>query len=227
MTEDNRIAGAQPWADGDALPGRAPRDGSVGADGMDGTLPPASRSHRKQKSAGEVSTLRWIIETVVLLVIALLIAQGIKTFVIQPYVVPSGSMIPAIQINDRVLANKFVYLGSAGPAVGDVVVLDDPTGQFPMLIKRVIALGGQTVDFIDGKLLVDGHERIEPYVMGKPTLPQMQDMPYVVPEGHVWVMGDNRTDSADSRTFGSVPESSVRGRAFWTYWPADRFGPLQ
>ena len=191
------------------------------------SLPRVRRSDRKRKNDGEVSTLRWIIETVFLLAFALLIAQGIKIFVMQPYVVPSGSMIPTIQINDRILANKFVYLGDGEPARGDVVVLDDPTGQFPMLVKRVVGMGGETVDFIDGAVVIDGHRILEPYVTGQATLPQLQNMPYVIPADHVWVMGDNRNDSADSRSFGSVPVKSVKGKAFWTYWPTDRFGDLK
>jgi len=191
------------------------------------SLPRIRRSDRKRKTDGEVSTARWIIETAFLLAVALLIAQGIKSFVMQPYVVPSGSMIPAIQINDRILANKFIYLGDRGPARGDVVVLDDPTGQFPMLVKRVVGLSGETVDFIDGAVHIDGRILVEPYVSGQETFPQLQNMPYVIPAGDVWVMGDNRNDSADSRSFGSVPVESVRGKAFWTYWPTDRFGDLR
>ena len=191
------------------------------------SLPRVRRSDRRRKADGEVSTLRWIIETVFLLAVALLIAQGIKSFVIQPYVVPSGSMIPAIQINDRILAKKFAYLGNGEPERGDVVVLDDPTGQFPMLVKRVIGLPGETVDFIDGAVLIDGQIVVEPYVSGQATLPQLQNMPYIIPSGEVWVMGDNRNDSTDSRSFGSVPAKSVRGKAFWTYWPTGRFGDLR
>lgn len=191
------------------------------------TLPVTRRNERKALGKGEASTARWIIETIGLLVLALVLAQGIKTFLIQPYIVPTGSMIPTIQINDRILANKLVFWTGVEPSRGDIVVLDDPTGQFDMLVKRVVAVGGQTVDLVDGSVIVDGKLLVEPYSHGLPSDPQIQVFPYEVPEGEIWVMGDNRTNSADSRSFGSVPVETIRGRAFWTYWPMDRFGALK
>lgn len=173
-----------------------------------------------------VSTTRWIIETVLLVIAAFVIAQGIKAFLVEPYLIPSGSMIPTIEINDRVLANKLVYRIGGKPQPGEVVVLDDPTGQFPQLIKRVIAVGGQTIDLRDGDVYIDDNKIDEPYVHGAPTDPQYVPMPFEVPEGYVWVMGDNRTNSGDSRSFGPMPVKSVRGRAFLTYWPLSRFGGL-
>lgn len=210
-----------------AIPAAKPTDDQRHIGARDEALPPAKRSDRKGREGGEVSAARWVVETIGLLLLALVLAQGIKTFLIQPYIVPTGSMIPTIQINDRVLANKLVYWVGGVPEQGDIVVLDDPTGQFDMLVKRVIAVGGQTVDLADGKVFVDGEQLIEPYTHGLPTEPQVQTFPYRVPEGEVWVMGDNRTNSGDSRSFGSVPIDTVRGRGFWTYWPADRFGALR
>lgn len=191
------------------------------------SLPVTRRNERKALSKGEVSTVRWVIETIGLLLLALLLAQGIKTFLVQPYIVPTGSMIPTIQIGDRILANKLVYWTGTEPAPGDVVVLDDPTGQFDMLVKRVVATGGQTIDLVDGSVVVDGEVAMEPYTHGLPSEPQVQSFPYEIPDGEVWVMGDNRTNSADSRSFGSVPAETIRGRGFWTYWPIDRFGALK
>ena len=174
----------------------------------------------------EPSTMRWIIETALLFLLALAIAQGIKTFLVQPYLVPSGSMLPTIQLRDRVLANKLVFKVGGTPKYKDIVVFDDPTGEYPTLIKRVIAVGGQTVDLKDGDVYIDGKKLDEPYTYGKPSYPQVLSFPLRIKEGYVWVMGDNRTNSADSRTFGPVPLSSVHGRAFWTYWPPNRFGAL-
>lgn len=193
----------------------------------DAGVPASTRANRKRQGGGEVSTFRWIVETAFLLLLALVIAQGIKVYLVQPYIVPTGSMIPTIEINDRLLANKLsIWLGEE-PKAGDIVVLDDPTGQFDALAKRVVAVGGQTVDLIDGSLYIDGQRQAEAYTHGLPTTQQIQPMPYKIPAGEVWVMGDNRTNSADSRTFGSVPVSSIRGLAFWTYWPLDRFGALR
>lgn len=171
------------------------------------------------------SFLRWVGELVLMVALAFLLATGIRTFVVQPYVIPSGSMIPTIELWDRVIANKFVYRFTE-PEYGDIVVLDDPTGSVPTLIKRVVATGGQTVDLVNGAVVVDGVVLSEPYTHGKPSLPQMQPLPYVIPADSVWVMGDNRTDSQDSRFFGAVPVDQVRGKAFFRFWPVDRIGSL-
>ena len=173
----------------------------------------------------EPSFLRWVAELVLMVGLAFLLATAIRTFVVQPYVIPTGSMIPTIELWDRVVANKFIYRFS-DPEPGDIIVLDDPTASVPTLIKRVIAVGGQTVDLVDGKVVVDGVTLDEPYTYGKPSLPQSMSMPYVIPEDSVWVMGDNRTDSQDSRYFGAVPLDDVRGKAIFRFWPIDRIGGL-
>lgn len=172
-----------------------------------------------------ISFARWLGELVLMVGLAFLLATGIRTFVIQPYVIPSGSMEPTIEISDRILAIKYIYRFE-DPKRGDIVVLDDPTGSVQTLIKRVIATGGQTVDLKDGKVVVDGVPLDEPYTHGKPSDPMEVPMPYTVPEGSVWLMGDNRTNSADSRVFGSVPLSSVRGKAICRFWPPSRLGRL-
>jgi signal peptidase I len=124
-----------------------------------------------------------------------------------------------------VLANKFIYRFEE-PQPGDIVVLDDPTGSVPTLIKRVVAVGGQTVDLQDGTVLIDGVALEEPYTHGLPSEPMIVEMPYTVPEGSVWLMGDYRTNSADSRVFGSVPLTEVHGKAMFRFWPIDRIGKL-
>jgi signal peptidase I len=172
-----------------------------------------------------VSFGRWLGELVLMVALAFILASGIRTFVIQPYVIPSGSMIPTIEIQDRVLANKFIYRFRE-PEVGDIVVLDDPTGTVPTLIKRVVATGGQTVDLKDGSVVVDGVVLDEPYTYGQPSERMSLEMPYTVPVGSVWLMGDNRTNSADSRVFGAVPLTQIRGEAFIRFWPIDRIGTL-
>lgn len=170
--------------------------------------------------------LRQLIELVLTLLVAVVIAQAVRTWVVQPFVVPTGSMLPTIQLKDQVLANKFVYRFDP-PRRGDIVVFDDPTGEVDTLIKRVIAVGGQTVDVHDGKVWVDGTALVEPYTHGQPTEPQVVPLPIKIPVGSIWVMGDNRTQSKDSRTLGPISLSLVHGRAFVTYWPPDRIGVLQ
>lgn len=177
----------------------------------------------------EVSFGRWLLETILLVVVAFLFAQGIKSFLVQPFVIPSGSMEPTIAVGNRVLAEKIAYRFVRGPRQGDIVVFDDPEAQLPELIKRVIAVGGQTVDLKNGSVYVDGVKQNEPYTYGKPSVPLDPEIkfPVTIPAGYVWVMGDNRTNSGDSRVFGPVPVSSIRGHAVWTYWPPGAFGKLQ
>lgn len=170
----------------------------------------------------------FIIETLVLVVLALVFAQGIKFLLVEPYLVPTGSMIPTIKERDRVLAFKLPFVFGAKPHNGDIVVIDDPTGEYPQLIKRVIALEGQTIDLRDGSVYLDDRLLSEDYVHNKPTRAMGRvEFPYTVPEGSVFVMGDNRTNSADGRYFGAVPIKTVRGTGFWTYWPLRRFGSLK
>lgn len=182
---------------------------------------------REVPATQETSFGRWLVETVFLVAMAFALAQGIKSFVVQPFVIPTGSMIPTIEIGDRVLAEKITYRFSREPKPGEIVVFDDPTGARDQLIKRVIAVAGQTVDLQAGKVYVDGEALDEPYTHGLPSEPGTVQIPYTVPEGEVWLMGDNRPNSGDSRFFGSLPLDSVRGRAFWTYWPPDSFGELK
>lgn len=188
---------------------------------------PASPEVPESEPQGEppISFARWLGELVLMVGLAFLLATGIRTFVIQPYVIPSGSMEPTIEISDRILANKYIYRFE-DPKRGDIVVLDDPTGSVQTLIKRVIATEGQTVDLQDGKVVVDGVPLDEPYTHGKPSEPMEVQMPYTVPADSVWLMGDNRTNSADSRVFGAVPLSSVRGKAICRFWPPSRIGGL-
>lgn len=193
----------------------------------DNTLDDAYEEDLREEGPAEkpVSFVRWLGELLAMVALAFLLATGIRTFIVQPYVVPTGSMVPTIEIQDRIIANKFIYRFDE-PAPGDIVVLDDPTGNVDTLVKRVIAVGGQTVDLQDGRVVVDGVVLEEPYTHGLPSDPMTQEMPYAVPEGSVWLMGDARTNSADSRVFGAVPLSDIRGKAFVCYWPIDRIGGL-
>ena len=133
---------------------------------------------------------------------------------------------------DMVFSEKITYY-TRQPEKGDIVTFDDPEVEGRTLIKRVIAVGGQTVDLKDGKVILDGVALSEPYVNGKESNPLNRTAtgvtityPYTVPDGYVWVMGDNRTSSQDSRYFGAIPLSSITGRAALIYWPISDFGVL-
>ncbi|MBA4370312.1 MAG: signal peptidase I [Coriobacteriaceae bacterium] len=173
-----------------------------------------------------MSFWRWLGELVVLVAAAWLLAAGIKTYVVQPFVIPSGSMVPTLEISDRVLVSKFLYRFRE-PSPGDIVVFLEPGGGTRDYIKRVVAVEGQTVDIDSGALLVDGEAVSEPYAQGQKTDDGDVRMPYEVPEGQVFLMGDNRANSRDSRWFGAQPVTSVLGRAFAIYWPPSRLSVLR
>ena len=165
------------------------------------------------------------------LAVAVAVGLLVKTFVATPYVVPTGSMRDTIVEGDTLLGERVsLYFGN--PEAGDIVTFDSPLDG-ETLIKRVIAVGGQTVDLVDGSVYVDGERLDEPYTEGKPSY-SLSDLPgsasieypYEVPEGCVWVMGDNRTDSKDSRYFGAVSVDDVTSRALFIYWPLDHIGAL-
>lgn len=156
---------------------------------------------------------------------------GLRTFVVGTYEIPSASMQDTIQIGDRIFSEKITYYGS-DPKPGDIITFTDPRDESRTLIKRVIAVGGQTVDLRAGAVYVDGTKLDEPYTEGKPSYPLNTaygvkiTYPYTVPSGCLWVMGDNRTDSADSRYFGVVDKRLVTGHAALRFWPANRIGTL-
>lgn len=165
-------------------------------------------------------------------IVAVAIAVLLRTFVIGVYQVPSGSMLDTIQIGDLLLGEK-VTLRFESPRAGDVVTFDSPREPGVTLIKRVVATEGQVVDLRDGVLYVNDVAEDAAYIEGRPTysLSDMQgaagiSYPYTVPAGCVFVMGDNRTNSADSRYFGPVSVSAVTSRALFIYWPLSDAGTL-
>lgn len=170
-------------------------------------------------------TLKSILSFLAVVVVGVVLALGIRAFVAEVYEVPTGSMLETVQIGDRLIGEKISYR-FRDPEPGEIVTFEDPEGSGQTLLKRVIATEGQTVELIDGVVYVDGVALDEPYVDGKPSDPIPFDgegggisYPYVVPEGCIWVMGDNRTNSRDSRYFGAIPVDSVTSRAVAIFWP--------
>lgn len=156
----------------------------------------------------------------------------LRTFVFQAYEIPSGSMEQTIMTGDMVFSEKVSYY-LREPEPGDIVTFRDPEVPGRVLIKRVVAVGGQTVDIndSDGLVYVDGVPRSEPYTEGKPSYSLSNSIahvtyPYTVPEGDLWVMGDNRTNSQDSRYFGAIDEDMVTGHGAFVYWPIGDIGLL-
>jgi signal peptidase I len=168
--------------------------------------------------------------------IAIILALFIRTFVIQAFKIPSGSMIPTLLVGDHILVNKFIYgiklpfvnktmIPIRTPQRDDVIVFIYPQDQSKDFIKRVIGLPGEILKMVDRKIYIDGKPYDDEYGVFKDS--QGQRMltaaksnfgPVSIPEGHLFVMGDNRDNSHDSRFWGFVPIESVRGKALIIYW---------
>jgi signal peptidase I len=167
---------------------------------------------------------RQLIEWTVVIVAAFLSAMVLRAVVLQAFSIPSVSMENTLLVGDRVLVNKL----NKSAHRGDVVVFKRPPGEeaaaIKDLIKRVIGVPGDTISARDGKLLVNGKAIAEPYL--KPGVVTLMDTTVQVHAGELFVMGDNRTQSRDSRFFGPIRKSSIIGHAFVRVWPPGRIGGL-
>jgi len=197
----------------------------------------------------------------ILVIVALAVSLVIKTFLVQFFYIPSGSMENTLQINDRVAVNKVPFL-SQSIHRGDVVVFRDPANWLPepyaesqnsiiekvkegfvlvgilpnpakqYLVKRVIGVAGDNIVAKDGVITINGKSTSEPYIFAG-NKPSEMDFNVTVPSGKVWVMGDHRGASADSRYHqddvnnGFVPVSKITGRAFAVIWPVKNFGIIE
>jgi len=161
---------------------------------------------------------REVVETVL---IAVVLAFLIRGFVVETFVVIGPSMEPTLHDAERLFVNKLIYRFQL-PDRKDIIVFGYPRDPQRDFIKRVIGLPGETVEMRDGRVYIDGTFLDESYV----AFPDHHSTtgPITVPEGHIFVLGDNRRNSEDSRYFGSVPIANIRGKAFLLYWPLRRFG---
>ncbi len=149
------------------------------------------------------------------LIIAFVLAQLIMVSVAQAFQVEQYSMEPTLLPRDRVLVDKFFYR-LRQPRHGDVIVLRYPLNPQRNYIKRIVGLPGDVLETRDGKLYVNGQRMSEPYINGTP---QGNYGPFTVPEDSVFVMGDNRNNSEDSRAFGPLKKKFIVGQALLIYWP--------
>jgi signal peptidase I len=212
---------------------------SAGVDDERASVRPQDQPTSADDQSAGSGILGVIRETIQLIVVALVLAFVIKSLALQAFFIPSGSMLQTLQIGDRVLVEKISYR-LREPERGEIVVFRRPgleeEGFSPAatwrsflegiglsepdpdrdLIKRIIALPGETVELRDGVVHVDGQPLSEPY-----TAPEARDFaPVEVPEGEYYVLGDNRGNSLDSRfALGTVPEENIIGRAFAIIWP--------
>jgi len=169
------------------------------------------------------SSWRAVLEIVQALALAVVISVVLNLFVVQVTEVRQRSMEDTLHQNDRVLVSKLDYRFSA-PQRGDIIVFNPPIDSSIPYVKRVIALGGETIDLRNGRVFVDNRPIEFPETRGLQTQPQAPRItyPFQVPEGEVFVLGDNRTQSSDSRTFGSVPVTNIIGKVILRFWPPDR-----
>jgi signal peptidase I len=189
---------------------------------------------------GEERSLRWAFELVGVVVVAVVIAVLLRTFVVATYSIPSGSMEPTLQIGDRIVVDKLSY-HLHGVDTGNIVVFTTPPEEncagppVANLVKRVIGLPGQTISLSEGRVYIDGKLLAEPWLppaVREETYPGPSSEPYAlhrafsIPAGDVYVMGDNRTQSCDSRYWGPVPESTIVGKVDLRIWPLSRLGLL-
>ncbi|MGQ9497290.1 MAG: signal peptidase I [Desulfotomaculales bacterium] len=158
-------------------------------------------------------------EVVESLVIALVLAVIIRVFVFEPFYIPSGSMEPTLLTGDRIIVSKLSYrLGV--PGRGDIIVFKYPRDPSRVFVKRVIGLPGETVALRESKLYVNGRQIPEPYL---PEGLRFADFgPVRVPAGHLFMLGDNRNSSDDSRVWGFLDKRLIIGKAVAIYWPPDR-----
>ena len=202
------------------------------------------------KSAKEKSTTSSLVELVIIVAVALGLALGIQAFLVKPYRIPSGSMIPTLQVGQRVLVNR---IGNTfnDPKVGEIVVFHPPVGadsetcgaqqtvadtpcsqatpkkSNQNFIKRIVAGPGDTIAIVGGHVILNGKRQKESFIApcgdgAGCNLPR----PITIPPGHYFMMGDNRGESDDSRFWGPVPRKWIIGGAFATYWPPKRIGIL-
>jgi signal peptidase I len=175
---------------------------------------------------------RWrraLIEAAVTVLVSVLLAGVLRTFVVEPFFIPTGSMTPTLGVYDRILVQK-AFFSWHDVREGDIVVFTHPPldncggpQEGGDLVKRVIALPGQTIYSAGNRIYIDGRLLAEPYLphydpLGPPVPDASSQHPYRVPPGEFYVLGDNRADSCDSRFWGPISGSSIIGKVVLTWW---------
>lgn len=203
--------------------GSTPPDGDPGdpVDAVDVDGDPSARTRGRPSSSVGRQAISWILT----IAIALGLTIVVKTWAFQAYVIPSESMVPTLEVGDRVLVAKF----NTDPGRGDIIVFDRPDEKRnptdpDVLIKRVIGLPGETVGFVDGDVWIDGARLEEDYLSDDVTTEFDGDIE--VPEGELLVLGDNRNSSQDGRVFGTISKDLIVGRAVMRIWPLGRMGRI-
>ncbi len=170
----------------------------------------------------------WWRETIETIIWAFVLAMIIRTFIVQAFWIPSGSMIPTLEVGDRVLVAKFWNVFFE-PKRGSLYVFRYPVDKERDFVKRLIAVPGDIVDIRNGIVYINGEPTDEPYVKHHDYFTMrpsnlFPEVPFKVPEGKYFMLGDNRSNSQDSRYWGFADIDDMRGPVFFRYWPLDRIG---
>ena len=181
--------------------------------------PPAGVGNERKASGW----MRTIVEIVIIVAAAFAIALLVQAFLVKPFTIHQVSMRPTLEEGDRILLNRLVY-HFREPARGDIIVLHSPLNADEDLVKRIVGIAGDGLSVLGGKLFVNGVAQDEPYLLEQNFEGDMPETP--VPSGEVFVMGDNRNNSGDSRLFGSISKDSIIGGAFVVYWPIGHWKTL-
>ena len=180
----------------------------------------------------------WVEEWIKPILYALIIALFIRTFVAQPFKIPTSSMVPTFKPGDRIFVNRFIYgtripatkkriLVARDPERGDIIVFRSPVERRKYLVKRLIGKPGETVEIKDQHILINGKEPEKPLILQKNAYYNKGDFgkprrPVTVPEDSYFVLGDNSMNSVDSRYWGFVPKENIAGKVFLIHWPIKR-----
>jgi signal peptidase I len=216
---------AEPDPGVEGAPPQAPPHGPTWGQGA-----PPKAAHAGSPQGGPRAKGRWrsgllgtVIEIVVIVVAAFAIALLVQAFLIKPFTIHQVSMRPTLQEGDRILLNRLVY-HFRQPARGDIIVFHSPINADEDLVKRIVGVAGDRIAVTGGKLWVNGVAQDEPYLLEQDFSGEMAEI--VVPDGDVFVMGDNRNNSGDSRLFGPIPTKVIIGSALVVYWPISHWRTL-
>jgi signal peptidase I len=190
--------------------------GSASAFDSESITPVFGKSSQGRRTEKRRSLAGTVIETLLIVGAAFAIAMLAQTFLFRITGILQTSMQPTIDPGDRIIVNCLVY-HFREPRPGEIVIIHDPLDDKKDIIKRVIALGGDTVESADGVLNVNGAVVEEPYVVNKDVVKGQAR--FVIPQGYIYVMGDNRPVSGDSRDFGPVAEDQIIGKVICVMWP--------
>ncbi len=196
--------------------------------GLDEHSPEAAATESTAEAPHSRSPWRWLIEWIAVIAVAALLAVGVRTFVLQTFFIPSGSMEPTLMIGDRILVFKLAYTFSS-PQTGDVVVFKAPPDEHcgpPVsdLVKRIVGLPGQWISSRGNTIFINHRPLHQTWSHWNPLGTQI--VPQRIAPDHYFMLGDNHNNSCDSRYWGTLPGSDIIGKVILKIWPLSQFGTI-